>query len=214
MKSISNRIVTIALSGALVLASASARAADISEVSADDFYGATYFRTALEHPQIAKQKNRSRQIRLVARDMRWKARRLTKAIEKVEALEGDPIELATKAVKAALEKTRVKGRVLDILVNAEQPKHVVMYIRWRGSHRRDAIKEASTIALTVAQSAPLVSTLSLAAIHPKAPATSTRAVWQAKIASSAMGNIKANRIEDFADRLYARLFEDVKALPF
>ena len=214
MKSILNRIVTLAFAGIFVSASLTADAAEISEVSAEEFYGAVYFRSALEHPQVAKQKNRKKQIRLVARDIRWKTKRLTKAIEKVESLSGDPVELAKQAVKAALEKTRVKGRVLDILVNAEEPKHVVMYIRWRGSHRKDAIKEASTIALTVGQAAPLVSTLSLAAIHPKAAATSTKAVWQGKIAGSAMGNIRESRIEDYADRLYARLFEDVKALPF
>lgn len=213
MRILNRSAVSVVLATAFSVAGV-ARAAEISEISADEYYGATYFKNALEHPQIAKQKSRSRQIRMVARDIRWKSRRLTNAVDKLDSLEGDPIELAKKAVLTALDKTRVKGRILDVLINAQEPKHVVMYIRWRGSRGKDAVKEASTIALTVGKATPLVSTLSLAAIHPKAPPTSTRAVWQAKIASSAMGNIRESRIEDYADRLYARLFEDVKSLPF
>ena len=214
MSSIVNRILSLAIAVVAISAAGEAQAAEISQISAEDFFGAVYFKNALDHPQIAKQKNRKRQIRMVARDIRWKPRRLTAALEKMESLEGDPVALAKQAVLTALDNTRVKGRVLDVLINADEPKHVVMYIRWRGSRRKDAVKEASTIAATVGATTPLVSTLSLAAIHPKAQPTSTRAVWQGKIASSAMGNIRASRIEDYADRLYARLFEDVKALPF
>ncbi|MEM7676475.1 MAG: hypothetical protein AAF449_10775 [Myxococcota bacterium] len=202
------------LVGGATLTSIPADAADISEISAQEFFAATYFRNALSHPQLAAQKSRKRQIRMVARDIRWKPKRLTQAIGKLDALDGDPLALAKEAVMTALNKTRVKGRILDVIVNADEPKHVVMYVRWRGSRRKNAIKEAATIAAAVGEATPLVSTLSLAAIHPKAPDTSTRSVWQAKIASSAMTNIRKNRIEDYADRLYARLFEDLKAFPF
>ena len=214
MSKVYRTIASALLTAALSLSGSAAFASEISEISAEDFYGAAYFKSALEHPQVAKQKNRKRQIRMVARDLRWKSKKLTQAIEKLDGLEGDPIALAKEAVLASLEKTRVKGRVLDVLINADEPKHVVMYIRWRGSRGKNAVKEAATIASAVGTAAPLISTLSLAAIHPKAAPTSTRAVWQGKIASSAMGNIRESRIEDYADRLYARLFEDVKSLPF
>ena len=57
---------------------------------------------------------------------------------------------------------------------------------------------------------PLVSTLSLAAIHPKAKEDSKTPVWSAKIGTEAAARISESRIDSYADRMYARLFEDVK----
>jgi hypothetical protein len=199
--------------GALALP-ASAFATDVSEISADDYYAAAYFKQALEHPQVAKQKTRKKQIAVVARDLRWKANKLTKAIDKVESLEGDPIDLATNAIKSGMSGSRVDGRVLDVLINAEEPKHVVVYIRFQGSSSKDVIKDASTIASVVASKVPFVSTLSLSAIHPKAAKDSKTSVWSAKIGRPAMTRIQESRIDDYADRLYKGLFEGVEERPF
>jgi hypothetical protein len=108
----------------------------------------------------------------------------------------------------------VEGRVLDVVLNADEPKHVVLYLRFRGSTAKDAVKDASAIAAAVATSAPLVTTLSLAAIHPKAAPTSTDPVWSAKIGRESMSRIQPARIEDYAERLYRKLFEGVTERPF
>lgn len=193
---------------------AAVHAADISELSADDYYGAAYFKQALEHPQVAKQKSRARQIRMVARDLGWKRKKLERAIEKMDSVTGDPLALAKTAVMKGLNSTRVQGRMLDVLINAQEPKHVVMYVRWRGTKLAEAIKDASTIAAVVSKQTPWISTLSLSAIHPKAKDDSKVSVWSGKIGASAMGNINPSRINDYADRLYKRLFEGVKSKPY
>ena len=136
------------------------------------------------------------------------------AIAKMEGLDGDPSKLAADSIKSGFGGTRVKGRVLDVLINTSEPKHVVAYVRFRGTKAADVIKDASAIAHVVSKQAPLVSTLSLSAIHPKAPATSKKSVWSAKIAADRMGNINPKRIEDYADRMYKRLFEVVDSVPF
>jgi hypothetical protein len=202
---------------AFVLAAAlpgSASATDVSEISVEEYYAAAYFKQALEHPQVAKQKTRSKQIAAVARDLHWQPKKLTKAIDKVESLEGDPIELATSAIKSGIGGTRVDGRVLDVLINAEEPKHVVVYIRFQGSSAKEVVKDASTIASVVASKAPFVSTLSLSAIHPKAAKDNRTSVWSAKIGRPAMTRIQDSRIDDYADRLYKGLFEGVEERPF
>ena len=135
-------------------------------------------------------------------------------IDKVESLDGDPIELATDAIKNGFAKTRVDGRVLDVLINAEEPKHVVVYVRFQGSTQKDVVKDASTIASVVANKAPFVSTLSLSAIHPKAAKDNKTSVWSAKIGRQAMVRIQDSRINDYADRLYKGLFEGVEERPF
>lgn len=191
-----------------------ASATDVSEITTEDYFGAAYFESALDHPTVAEVKNEKRQLALVARDIGWRRKKLEAAVEKVRSLEGDPLELAKKALADAFAESRVKGQVLDVLFNASEPKHVVCYVKWRGSRGRDAVKEASTIAHIVAEKAPFVSTLSLAAIHPRAKAESTRSVWQAKIARTAMTRISPGRIESYADRLYKRMFEEVKELPY
>ena len=110
----------------------------------------------------------------------------------------------------ALETTRVKGRILDVLINADEPKHVVAYVRWKSSAEKDVVKEAATIGGALAKEMPFVSTLSLSAIHPKAEATSKKSIWSGKISRTGMERINPARIEDYADRLYGRLFEKVK----
>lgn len=191
-----------------------ASATDVTEISVDEYYGAAYFKQALDHPKMANKKSRSAQIAAVAKDIHWQPKKLTKAIDKVESLSGDPVELATEAIKEGAGGSRVKGRVLDVLINAEEPKHVVVYVRFQGSTTKDVVKDASAIANLVASKAPFVSTLSLSAIHPKAAKDSTTSVWSGKIGREAMLRIQESRINDYADRLYKNLFEGVEEKPF
>jgi hypothetical protein len=192
---------------------ARASATDISEISVEEYYGAAYFKQAVDHPKVAS-KSRTQQIAAVARDMHWQPKTLTKAIAKVESLDGDPVELATAAIKSAMGGTRLGTRVLDVLINAEEPKHVVVYVRFQASTQKEVVKDASTIASVVASKTPFVSTLSLSAIHPKAKADSTTSVWSGKIGREAMKRIQESRIADYADRLYKPLFEGVEEKPF
>lgn len=208
------RILSVLGAVAGLLATAPAHANDVTSVTAEDFYGAAYFQRALEHPQVQKAKGKKAQIAVVAKDLKWKPNKLEAALEKVEGLDGDAIELAEAALRAGLEKSRVKGRIRDVIFNAQEPKHVVVYVRWQGSTSKDMVKEAATIASVVAKETPLVSTLSLAAGHPKAPASNKESVWSAKIGKASMERISPARIEDYADRLYKNLFEGVEEQPF
>lgn len=203
-----------ALSAALMSQSFEAQATDISEVSSKEFFAAKYYQTAIEDERIKKIKKESRRIRKIARSIGMKSKQLKIAIEKVEGLDGKPSELAASAIKSGFKDTRVFGRVLDVLINDSEPKHVVAYIRFQAKSSRELIKDAASIAKVVATKAPLVSTISLAAIHPKAKKTSTKSVWSAKIASERAANINTKRIEDYAERLYKRLFEIVDSKPF
>lgn len=206
-----------ALSLPLALASALVAlpsfAGDVSQISTTDYYAASYYKDALEHPQIKKLKDKDK-LAAIAKDIKIKPTQLKDALAKVESLGGDPAELAVEAVKAALKDARVKGRIRDILINTEEPKHVVLYVRWQADKSQDVLKDASAIANAVAQKAPLVSTLSLAAIHPKAPAESKDPVWSGKIGHDQMARIQPNRIDEYADGLYKRLFEGVEQKPF
>lgn len=203
-------LVTIGLSSPVL-------ATDLSEVSAKDYYAAAYFKGALENPKISKLRNRSAQISVIAHDLKLQPKTLQSAISKVESLCGEPEDIAKvaeRAIRDAADKSRVKGRILDVLVNTEEPRHVVVYVRWQASGQRDVVKEASTIANLVAEEAPLVSTLSLAAIHPKAEKSSTDSVWSGKISSDSMKKIQKPRITDYGDRLYKGLFEGVEEKQF
>lgn len=194
---------------------ADAWASDLSSLTRQDYYGGAYYRDALEHPTIQKIKSDDKKLKRVAKDLGWKPKQLQAAVAKYESIEGDIEALATDAIKAALAKSSVKGRVLDVLINTSEPKHVVVYVRWRGNLSTDVVKDASTIAYEVSQATPFVSTLSLAAIHPKADKASKEAVWSGKIGFESMGRIQPKRIDDgSADRLYARLFEGVESKLF
>ena len=161
-----------------------------------------------------KIKSDKKRLARIARSIKMKPSAVMAAVEKVDGLIGDPGKLAVDSIKSGFKGTRVAGRVLDVLINATEPKHVVAYVRFRGTKATEVIKDASMIAHVVANKAPLVSTLSLSAIHPKAAATSKKSVWAAKVSIDRAGNIDPKRIDDYAERLYKRLFEIVETRPF
>lgn len=201
-----------------LLVGAPAVASDIGEITKDDFHGYSYYQTALEHPKIAKISSDKKKLRLIAKDLGWRGRkgrkRLSAAVEKVEALGGSADALAQTLIETELNKGRIKGRLLKVTVDTRASDHVIAYVRWRGSKRKNAVKEASEIASIIASKVPMVSTISLGAIHPKAAENATKLVWSAKISADSAVNISAARIDDYADRLYKRLFEEVTTLPF
>ncbi|MEM1025574.1 MAG: hypothetical protein AAGD10_16030 [Myxococcota bacterium] len=212
MTKTNRRTMTLALG--LWLTPHLAQALEVSELQKEDIQGFGYFRNALSFDEVQQLPSRTAQIRRVARDMGWKSTRLQSAIERYESIEGDVMALAAEAAKQALEASRVKGRVVSVEFDDSNESHVVAYIRWRGTSSKEVIKDASSIAHAINEATPFVSTVSLAAIHPKAKETSKRNVWEGKVGDVAMARIQPDRIEDYADRLYKRMFEDVKELPF
>ena len=207
-------IVAAAAALTMSFAAQTTHANEISEISAKEFYAAKYYADALEDKRIQKIKSDAKKMQKIARSIKMKVSELKAALEKVDALSGKPSELAKSAIESGFGDTRVKGRVLDVLINDSEPKHVVAYIRFQAKSSREVIKDASTIANIVHAKAPLVSTLSLSAIHPKAAKTSKTSVWSAKIGSDRMQNINPKRIEAYAERMYKRLFEVVDSKPF
>jgi len=200
---------------ALLLAPAAlAIASETKSISKDEYYAAAYYKTALEHPAIAKLKSDEAKLKAVGKDIKMPPKKLEEAIAKVNGLGGDPGEMAAASIKSALSSGRMKGKVLDVLLNTEEPKHVVAYVRWQGTSAKDVVKEASEIAHAVSTEAPFVSTLSLAAIPPTASKDSREAVWSAKIAAARMTNIQPKRIDEYAASMYSRLFEIVDNKPF
>jgi hypothetical protein len=176
-----------------------------------EFHAVTYYKTAIDHPQVQKLKSEKARVAAIAKDIKMSPKDLEKALEKAASLGGEPSQLAGQAIRGALDGLRVKGRVLDVSFNVDEPKHVVAYVRWTGSKAADVLKEASEIAYTVKAEAPFVSTLSLAAMPPSG---GDQAVWSAKIGAEPMSKIQLKRIEDYAERLYVRLFEVVDNKPF
>src|SRR5262249_37214728 len=108
------RIVPAALFAALSFGSlSSATATELSEVSAQDYYEAAYFKGALDNPKISKLRH-DQQISVIARDLRIKPKNLQQAIKKVEALCGEPEaigKVAEKALMSSSDRTRIKGRL-------------------------------------------------------------------------------------------------------
>lgn len=193
----------------------SAFGAQISEITAEEFYAATYYHQAQEHPEIQKISSKAKRIQKVAKDIGMKPKSVEKALAKVEGLGSDPAELAKRAIETDLAKTKVQGRVKSVMINAEEPKHVVAYICWEGSASKNSLKEAAYIASSVGSGTPLVSTLSLNEVRPGADCKSgPSSVWSAKIGHEGMARINPKRIDDYAEKLYRNLFEGVTEKPF
>lgn len=193
----------------LAVGALDANATEIGDVSKEEFFAASYYEQALADDRIKKIKQENARINKIAKSIKLSSKKLRAAIDKVGGLDGDPTKLATAAINDGFKGSRVEGRVITVLINASEPKHVVAYVRFHAKKAPDVVKDASTIAHIVASKTPFVSTVSLSAVHPAAPRDSRKSMWGAKISVDRAVNIRPDRIEDYADRLYKRLFEVV-----
>ena len=129
---------------------------------------------------------------------------MEKAIEKGKAA-GDLKAKCEALLKEALAGTSAKDLVRKNDVDASEV-HAVWYVEFANEKIENVEEEASLIA-SQAKACPILSSVQVWATD-KANAKSR--VFQALISSSAAAKINAEKVKDFADTRYIRLFEKVK----
>lgn len=196
---------------AMLLGAGGAEAA--IDLSADDYRVFCGYQDAVADPDIAKLKPKKRD-RKIAKMAKMKVKALKAAVAKGEAVGGTCAEIGKKVeAEAAAALKKALGDKIDFFeLDLSDPSHVVASVRWKvGVRKKDIWQEAALVAYELAQTSPIVTTIAIRGVDPKAKdTTADAAVWlEAKISYDRAGRISKSSLK-YAERRYKRLFDGVK----
>ncbi len=189
---------------AAVLAPTFALAQGAADMTADEFKMYRQWQKAMNDPRVQKMKPESRNG-AIAKDAKFKLKEMEAAVAKGEAA-GDLKAGCESAIKQGLSGTDLGSRLGTIEVDTSEP-HAVAYVQWMNADQKQLEEEAALAAVNTAKACPLLSTIQVWAQDQSAPKTR---VFQALISQTAASRINPDRIKDFADTRFIRLFENVK----
>jgi hypothetical protein len=189
---------------ALVLSSAPALAVEPLGLSEDEFKMYRHYKIALADERVQAMKPEKR-LPAIAKDAGYKPKELEKAIEKGDGA-GDLKAKCEANLKELFVAGLLAGRTGRLEVDTEAA-HAVAYVQWFNEEPKDLPVEASFAAARAAEACPIASTITVWAQdkgNPKAR------VFQALISSTGARRISVDKVKDFAETRYMKLFEKVK----
>jgi len=174
------------------------------ELTLEEFKMYRGYQSALEDPKVQAMKPDARLGAIAKKNFKVSAKELEAAVQKGEAA-GDIGARCAAQLKAALAGTSVGPALAKVDVDA-QAEHAVAYVAWANDDTAQLEEEAATVA-SQARACPVISSVQVWANAKGAP---TQRVFQALISASAAAKVQPDKIKDFADTRYIKLFEKVK----
>lgn len=196
----------LALAAAISLLPSAAFSSEKIDLTEDEFRMFKHTKLALEDPRVQAMKPEAR-LPAIAKDAKFKLKELEKAMERGESA-GDVKAKCEANVKEALAGTELKDKLGRVEVDTDAP-HAVIYVQWFNEEAKDLWVQACTAAVTVANVCPIAATVTVYANDKAAPKTR---VFQALISTSGARRINAEKVKDFAETRYLKLFEKVKSV--
>ena len=192
------------LLSSLVAVAVPAFALESLGVSEEEFKMYQQYQRAMADARVQAMKPEAR-LPAIAKDAGFKLPELKKAIEKAEAA-GDVKAKCDANLKELVGTGDLAGRTgrLEVDITGEHP---VAYVQWFNDDPKNLAVEAATVAARAAEACPIATTVSVFAQDKAAP---KRRVFQALISTASARRIKLDRVKDFAEGRYLKLFEKVK----
>jgi hypothetical protein len=184
------------------LFSFSALALEPVDLSEDQFRMYQHYKMAMADARVQAMKPAAR-LGAIAKDGKFKPKDLQAAVTKGEAA-GDIKAKCEANLKEVLAGTTLKLGKLEVDTSAAQ---AVTYVQWFNEEQKDLVTEASLAAAKAAEACPLSSTITVYAQDKAAP---TMRVFQALITSSSAKRIQVDKVKDYAETRYVKLFEKMK----
>lgn len=172
----------------------------------DEFKMFQHYKIALTDARVQAMKPEARAA-AIAKDAGFKLKDLQKAIEKGEAA-GDVKAKCEANLKEALATGELAGRIGRLEVDTSAA-HAVAYVQWFNEEQKNLPVEASFAAAKSAEACPIASTITVWAQDKAAP---KMRVFQALVSSASARRINVERVKDFAETRYLKLFEKVKSV--
>ncbi|MBM4379955.1 MAG: hypothetical protein FJ086_11780 [Deltaproteobacteria bacterium] len=174
------------------------------ELTLEEFKMYRGYHSALEDPKVQAMKPDARLAAIAKKNFKVSAGELEAAVQKGEAA-GDIGGRCAAQLKAALAGTSLGPVVTMVDVDAKA-EHAVAYVAWANEDTAQLEEEAATVA-SQARACPVISSVQVWATARGAP---TQRVFQALVSASAASKVQPDKIKDFADTRYIKLFEKVK----
>lgn len=174
------------------------------ELSLDEFKMYRGYQSAMEDPKVQAMKPDARVAAIAKKNFKVSAKELEAAIQKGEAA-GDIGAKCAAQLKTALAGTSVGPALTKVDVDAKA-EHAVAYVAWANEDTAQLEEEAATVA-SQAKACPVLSSVQVWATAKGAP---SQRVFQALVSASAAAKVQPDKIKDFADTRYIKLFEKVK----
>ncbi len=193
-------VVVVALAGATELWAAPL------DVTATEYTLYVEWTAAREDAKLGKL-NQEAKVKRVAAALGVSAKELQRVIAKVEPEMASIKPEAEKAMRARLDETPLKGRILSVELNTET-EHAVALVKWRCGDPRDWDKEAAYLAWAVNAATPVTKILGLWCVNEL-----DAKLFSAKIGRPGIERITKEAVERFATSRYIKLFEEVKRGP-
>jgi hypothetical protein len=179
--------------------------ADDFPLSEQEFKMYRNYLDAMEDPRVQAMKE-SQRLPAIAKDRGYKVKELERVVAKGNEV-GDLQAECLKRTREALSSTSLMAQVEKLDIDVSQP-YAIAYVGWKNAANDKLEEEASLAALNAAKACPIVSTIRVWAQDATAEAETP--VFEATISKEAAAKINAERVNDFADTRYIRLFEQVK----
>jgi hypothetical protein len=191
------------LLSSLASLSLSARAATPIELTEDEFKMHQHYELASADPRVQAMKADAR-LPAIAKDAGWKAKDLQKALERFAAA-GDLKAACEANLKEALAGGELAGKLTKSEVDVSGAAAVIR-LEWLNDEPKALLVEASWGAAKASAACAFVSTITVAASDK----ASRQKTFSALISTASGRRISADKVRDFAEGRYARLFEKVK----
>lgn len=172
----------------------------------DEFKMYQHYKNALGDARVQAMKEPAR-LPAIAKDAGFKVKDLQSAISKGEAA-GDVKAKCEANLKEIFGAGELAGRVGRLEVDTGAA-HAVAYVQWFNEEQKNLPVEASFAAARAAEACPIASTVTVWAQDKAAPKLR---VFQALVSSQSARRINVDRVKDFAETRYMKLFEKVKSV--
>ncbi len=192
--------------GAVVFASSIALAHEAVGLNEDEFKMYRHYTLAMADARVLKMKPEAR-LTAIAKDAGYKPKELQKAVERGEAA-GDVKAKCEANLKSAFGGSSLATQLGKLEVDTSV-EHAVAYVQWFNEEPKNLPVEASTVAIRAANACPIASTIQVWAQDKASPKTR---VFQAIISASGAHRINPEKVDDFAETRYLKLFEKVKSV--
>ncbi len=199
-------MIRLVISICIALTATPALASEPFPLTRDEFKMYKHYQDALADPRVQKMKPEAR-LGAIARDAHFKPKELAAVVEKADAA-GDLKARCEAGLKEALDGSPLKGLTGKVEADLAEA-HAVAYVQWMNDNPDKLAPEACVAARAAIDGCPLVSSVQVWAQDRANPKTR---VFQGLISASAAQNIKLDKLKDFAETRYIRLFEKVKSV--
>lgn len=189
----------------LVFVALSAVAAEPIGLTEDEFKMYQHYQLALADTRVQAMKPEAR-LGAIAKDASYKPKDLQQAITRREAA-GDVKAKCEANLKELFSRGELAGRTSRLEVDVTGAAAVVT-IQWLNEEQKNLLVEASFAAARAAEACPFASTVTVWAHDQAAP---RQRVFQALVSTASARRINVDRVKDFAETRYLKLFEKVKS---